>query len=52
VAQIEELLLGTSNSIGQIAEILGFPSPEHVALYFRSVKGMNPHTFRARHACR
>jgi LacI family transcriptional regulator len=52
VARIEELLLGTSDSIGQIAETLGFPSPEHVALYFRSVKGMNPHTFRTRHAHR
>jgi LacI family transcriptional regulator len=50
VAQIEELLLGTPDSIGQIAEILGFPSPEHVALYFRSVTGMNPHTFRAQRA--
>ena len=50
IAQIEELLLGTPHSIGRIAEILGFPSSDHLALYFRSVKGMNPRTFRARHA--
>lgn len=49
VAQIEELLLATSDSIDQIAETLGFPSSEHVALYFRSVKGVNPRVFRARH---
>lgn len=49
VAQIEELLLGTTHSIGQIAEILGFPDSDHLALYFRSVKSMNPLAFRARH---
>lgn len=47
VAEIEQMLLGTSDSIGQIAEVLGFPGAEHVALYFRSVTGMNPHAFRA-----
>lgn len=48
VAQIEAMLLETSHSVGEIAEILGFPSSEHIALYFRSVKGMNPHAFRER----
>lgn len=48
VAQIEDLLLGTSYSIGEIADILGFSSSEHIAMYFRSVKGVNPHTFRDR----
>jgi len=48
VARIEELLLGTPHSVGEIARILGFPSAEHVALYFRSVKHINPAAFRAR----
>jgi LacI family transcriptional regulator len=46
VAQIEELLLGTADPVDRIAGILGFPSAEHVALYFRSVTGMNPRAFR------
>ena len=50
VARIEELLLGSSYSIGRIAEMLGFSSPEHIALYFRSIRGTNPLTFRAQHA--
>jgi len=48
VARIEELLVGTPHSVGEIARILGFPSAEHVALYFRSVKHINPAAFRAR----
>jgi transcriptional regulator GlxA family with amidase domain len=47
VAEIERMLLETGHSIGAIAEILGFPSSEHIALYFRSIKGMNPHAFRS-----
>ncbi len=46
VAQIEELLRNDSHSIGEIAEILGFPSQDHVAQYFRSVAGMSPNAFR------
>jgi LacI family transcriptional regulator len=51
-ARIEELLLGTSHSIDEIAKTLGFTGPDHIALYFRSVKGMNPNAFRARYAQR
>lgn len=51
-AQIEDLLLGTSYSVEEIAEILGFPGSEHIAMYFRSVKGMNPHAFRDRVAAK
>jgi LacI family transcriptional regulator len=51
-ARIEELLLGTSHPIGEIAAMLGFPDSDHVAQYFRSIKGMNPGVFRARHAHR
>jgi len=50
--RIEELLLGTSHSIGEIAAMLGFPDSDHVAQYFRSIKGMNPSVFRARHTHR
>lgn len=46
VAEIETMLLETSHSIGQIAALFGFPSSEHIALYFRSVKGINPEAFR------
>ncbi len=45
-AQIEELLRDDSHSIGEIAEILGFPSQDHVAQYFRSVTGVSPNAFR------
>ncbi len=52
VAQIEELLLGTADPVDKIAEILGFPGAEHVALYFRSVTGVNPRAFRTQCARR
>lgn len=51
-ARIEELLLNTSHSVGEIAQKLGFTDSDHIALYFRSVKGMSPTAFRARYAPR
>ena len=47
VAEIERLLLDTGCSIGKIADLLGFPSADHVASYFRSVRGTNPRTVRS-----
>jgi LacI family transcriptional regulator len=47
-ARIEELLLGSSHSIGEIAKKLGFADSDHIAQYFRSVKGTTPGAFRAR----
>jgi LacI family transcriptional regulator len=52
MARIEELLLGTSHSVGEIAEMLGFAGLDHITLFFRSVKGMTPQMFRTRHAPR
>jgi LacI family transcriptional regulator len=47
VAQIERLLLDTDCSIAEIADLLGFPSAEHIASYFRSVRGINPLALRS-----
>lgn len=46
ITRIEELLRDDSCSVGEIAEILGFASQDHLAQYFRSVTGMTPNTFR------
>jgi len=46
VEHIEGLLLDTEMSISQIAYHMGFNSDEHIAKYFRSVKGINPSMFR------
>jgi len=52
MARIEEWLLDTSSSVREIAEVLGFPSAEHIASYFRSVRHMSPAAFRARYTDR
>jgi LacI family transcriptional regulator len=51
VAEIERMLLDTDCSIAEIADIFGFPSADHIASYFRSVRGTNPLTLR-RHGAR
>ncbi len=47
VAQIERLLLDTDCTVAEIAKILGFPDADHIASYFRSVRGVNPQTLRS-----
>ena len=47
VAQIERLLLDTDCTIAEIARMLGFPDADHIASYFRSVRGTNPLTLRS-----
>ena len=46
IEYIENLLLNTEMSISKIAYHMGLKSDEHIATYFRSVKGINPHAFR------
>ena len=46
IDHIEDLLVGTEMTISQIAYHMGFRSDEHIASYFRSVKGFNPRVFR------
>lgn len=46
IDRIEALLIGTEMTISQIAYHMGFRSDEHIASYFRSVKGVNPRAFR------
>jgi LacI family transcriptional regulator len=48
VAEIERMLLDTDCSVAEIAKMLGFPSADHIASYFRSVRGINPLTLRGR----
>lgn len=47
VEYIEHLLLDTEMTISQIAYRMGFQDDDHIAAYFRSVKGINPNKFRA-----
>ena len=47
INHIENLLIGTEMTISQIAYHMGFKSDEHIASYFRSVKGINPRAFRS-----
>jgi LacI family transcriptional regulator len=47
VAQIERLLLDTDCTVVEIAKMLGFPDADHIASYFRSVRGVNPQSLRS-----
>lgn len=47
VDHIEHLLLDSEMTISQIAHFMGFQKDDHIASYFRSVKGINPHKFRS-----
>ncbi|MFZ9012120.1 MAG: XylR family transcriptional regulator [Anaerohalosphaeraceae bacterium] len=46
IEHIEHLLLDTDMTVSQIAFHMGFTSDDHIATYFRSVNGVNPHAFR------
>ena len=46
IEQIERLLVETQMPISQIALELGFANANHIAQYFSSQKGINPHEFR------
>lgn len=47
IEYIESLLINTEMSVSQIAYHMGFQTDEHIASYFHSVKGVNPHKFRS-----
>jgi LacI family transcriptional regulator len=46
IEYIEHLLLDTDMSISQIAYHMEFSSDDHIASYYRSVRGRNPGVFR------
>lgn len=46
VAQVKQLLVGTSDDISQIAYNLGFEYPAHFTRIFKRVTGKNPTQFR------
>lgn len=48
--QIARMLVETSLPISQIAETLNFPSPQHVARYFRKTRNMTPLEYRRHHS--
>jgi LacI family transcriptional regulator len=52
VGEIERLLLDTDYSVTEIADLVGFSTPDHIASYFRSVRGINPLTLRLQSASR
>lgn len=49
IEQIQKLLLETDWPISHIARVMGFSSPDHIAAYFRSKTGINPHKYRLIH---
>ncbi|MDI6451323.1 XylR family transcriptional regulator [Anaerobaca lacustris] len=49
VGEIERLLVNTDYTMAEIARTLGFTSPDHIASYFRSVRGVNPFALRRQH---
>jgi len=52
VMEIERLLFETDYSVTEIAGLVGFSTPDHIASYFRSVRGINPLTLRLRRTSR
>ncbi len=42
----QELLLSTSDTVGQIAECCGYANPEHFIRQFKQSTGMTPHRYR------
>jgi LacI family transcriptional regulator len=46
VEQITRLLVETNLPVGRIADALGFSDAQHIARYFRNVKGMSPLAYR------
>lgn len=49
VGEIERLLVNTDYTMAEIARTLGFTSADHIASYFRSVRGVNPFALRRQH---
>jgi LacI family transcriptional regulator len=47
--QIARMLVETEWSVGRIAEVLGFDDMQHIARYFRAVKGQTPMAYRKAH---
>lgn len=45
--EAKRLLLFTALSVGEIAQVVGYPDPAHFARGFRTVTGMTPHKWRA-----
>ena len=52
IEEIEKLLLETDWTIECIARTLGFSSADHIAAYFRSKTGLNPHKYRLKNRLR
>ncbi len=46
VEQIVQFLAGTNHTIAEIADLMDFESPQHIARYFRAEKGVTPREFR------
>lgn len=49
IEEIKKLLVKTDLTITNIAHMMEFTSPDHIASYFRSHAGINPHEYRLRH---
>ncbi len=50
IEKAKELLLDTDLAISQIAETVGFGSPQYFSRYFKSMEGISPWEYRQRHA--
>lgn len=50
IAEIEQLLLDTRLPVSEIALLVGFSSPEHIAQYFRKHRHLTPSEYRNRYA--
>jgi LacI family transcriptional regulator len=46
VEEVSRMLTETNQSISEIADVLGFAGVEHIARYFRQVKGTTPRAYR------
>lgn len=46
IQRAKELLRGTSQSVSQIAQTLGFSSPQHLAMHFKRETGVTPTAWR------
>jgi LacI family transcriptional regulator len=50
--EIARLLLETDMPVSRIAEELGYQSADHLARYFRSVRGISPLAYRKKYSCK
>jgi LacI family transcriptional regulator len=44
--KIADLLLNSNMTIAEIAYVVGFPDPDHIARFFRKIKGITPSEYR------